>query len=375
MSITERKLKNGKVVYDNAFMYKGTRYKKGGFKTKGQAENWEIEVKYDVNKNGSYFEPCKKTFAIVWNEYYELEKDRYAPATCRAYEQVIRSMKKEKIYKTWIININYNMIQEFFNKIGKEKNRYTCNHYKIVFNLVFKHAIRCGYIKNNPMPYIIVKGNKTNNDQDKKTITWNEFILISNYFINDQFDLRSIYIALQIGWYTGARISEILALEKNDIDFNNHTISFNKKLENRVNKPYIGKMKTQTSYAIVPLAEPLENILLDWFDENPYDIICVRKDGRYIKHGYINEKISELNKHIPFRFHFHMLRHTYASNLVMHGVNPTVAQKLLRLPDVQTTLNIYTHSNIDIERMAINSVFNNKDNVNYPKITPNKQIN
>ena len=59
----------------------------------------------------------------------------------------------------------------------------------------------------------------------------------------------------------------------------------------------------------------------------------------------------------------------------MHGVNPTVAQKLLRHADVQTTLNIYTHSNIDIERMAINSVFNNKDNVNYPKITPNKQIN
>lgn len=39
MSITTRKNKDGKIVYDNAFMYKGVRYKKRGFKSKGDAEN------------------------------------------------------------------------------------------------------------------------------------------------------------------------------------------------------------------------------------------------------------------------------------------------------------------------------------------------
>lgn len=375
MSITERKLKNGKTVYDNAFMYKGVRYKKGGFKKKSDAESWEIDVKYEVNRNGSYFTPCKKTFGDIWEEYYNLEKDNYSISTCRAYEQAVRLIRKKKIYKTQIININYSMIQEYFNKLGNNKNRYTCNHHKIIFNLVFKHAVRCGYIKDNPMPYVIVKGNKTDTSNKKKTITPEEFNIVSGYFVDGPFTFHSIYIALQIGWYTGARISEILALEKDDIDFTNKTISFNKKLENRVNKPYVGKMKTETSYAVVPLASSLADILIEWFEKNPYDIICARENGDYIKHGYINDQIQKLNKKLPFRFHFHMLRHTYASNLVMNGVNPSIAQKLLRHADVQTTLNIYTHTDLDVEREAINKVFDAQKNKNYPKITQKNILN
>lgn len=267
------------------------------------------------------------------------------------------------------------MIQEYFNKLGNNKNRYTCNHHKIIFNLVFKHAVRCGYIKDNPMPYVIVKGNKTDTSNKKKTITPEEFNIVSGYFVDGPFTFHSIYIALQIGWYTGARISEILALEKDDIDFTNKTISFNKKLENRVNKPYVGKMKTETSYAVVPLASSLADILIEWFEKNPYDIICARENGDYIKHGYINDQIQKLNKKLPFRFHFHMLRHTYASNLVMNGVNPSIAQKLLRHADVQTTLNIYTHTDLDVEREAINKVFDAQKNKNYPKITQKNILN
>ena len=58
MSITTRKNKDEEIIYDNAFMYKGVRYKKRGFKSKEDAENWEIDVKYEVNKNGSYYHEC-----------------------------------------------------------------------------------------------------------------------------------------------------------------------------------------------------------------------------------------------------------------------------------------------------------------------------
>jgi site-specific recombinase XerD len=43
-------------------------------------------------------------------------------------------------------------------------------------------------------------------------------------------------------------------------------------------------------------------------------------------------------------FHFHMLRHTYTSNLLSNGANPKEVQELLGHSDVSTTMNIYAHS-------------------------------
>ena len=40
-------------------------------------------------------------------------------------------------------------------------------------------------------------------------------------------------------------------------------------------------------------------------------------------------------------FHFHMLRHTYTSNLLSNGAAPKAMQELLGHADVSTTMNIY----------------------------------
>ena len=43
-------------------------------------------------------------------------------------------------------------------------------------------------------------------------------------------------------------------------------------------------------------------------------------------------------------FHFHMLRHTYTSNLLSNGAAPKDVQELLEHADVSTTMNIYAHA-------------------------------
>ena len=43
-------------------------------------------------------------------------------------------------------------------------------------------------------------------------------------------------------------------------------------------------------------------------------------------------------------FHFHMLRHTFTSNLLSNGAAPKDVQELLGHADVSTKMNIYAHA-------------------------------
>lgn len=55
---------------------------------------------------------------------------------------------------------------------------------------------------------------------------------------------------------------------------------------------------------------------------------------------------SRLKKQLPDmeNFHFHMLRHTYTSNLLRAGARPKEVQELLGHSDINTTMNVYAHA-------------------------------
>lgn len=375
MSITTRKNKDSKTVYDNQFMYKGVRYKKRGFKSKGDAENWEITIKYEINKNGYYFHPCEKTLITVWDEYYSIAINDYSYSSIETIKSAVKIIKKYPISKKKLIELRYKDIQAFFNELAKTYNKPTCDNVKSIFNNTFKFALQNDYIENNPMQYIKVRGKDDNEEKYKKKIlSYDEFqALCSQFLAHNHFSYQSSYIALNIGYYTGARISEVLALNKSDIDFENNLVSFNKRLEckNYEKEAYAtSRMKTIKSKDIVPLAEPLKEILKDWFEINPYEIICVKENGKYLRIDELQHFIRIVRKEIGIDFHFHMLRHTYASNLINSGVNVNIAKKLLRHSTIQTTLDIYTHSTIQDEQQALKQVFQPHFDNDYPKITP-----
>ncbi len=76
------------------------------------------------------------------------------------------------------------------------------------------------------------------------------------------------------------------------------------------------------------------------------DLICVRPNGAYISPGALEQLCCTIKKELPElgAFHFHMLRHTYTSNLLSLGARPTDVQELLGHASVNTTLSIYAHA-------------------------------
>ena len=367
MSIRERKGKKG-ATYQVYFPYKNElgvtcTYRKGGFKTKKEAKTHETLIKAQIAKDGFLKIECKLTLNEVFNDYYNLIKKKdLSTGTLKLRQILYNNYIEPTIGNYGIVKIKYQTLQNLFNNLtrvslGTQKN------IKSVLNLVFTYACRCGYIENNPVPFIEltskapVKANAYLTDNQ-----FNQIIeMLENKRTRDKFKLKSTIIAFYISFYTGLRISEALALEKNDFDFINNEIHVNKQLDcfgKRKEKISIkAKLKTSASNAVIPLAEPLKEILVDWFKVNPYDHVICDVNGNYIHSGYIRSLNPYIKKILGIDFHFHMLRHTFVSNLANKGISPQIAKELARHSDIATTMNIYTHVNEDSQKQAINAVF------------------
>lgn len=369
MSIRERKRKNG-VSYQVYFPYKNELgvtciYRKGGFKTKREAKSHEKLVTGQIEKDGFLKQECILTLDQVFNDYFETFKNRnVSKTTIRLYDNIYKKHIKQELGHYKIVKIKYPTLQKYFNECSNLSKGLQKNIKKVLSN-VFKYACKCCYIENNPVSLVDLTGYEI--ESKKETITFQELEMIieniKNRKCNDSFRNDSIVISLYIGYYLGLRISEALALEKSDFDFINNTVNIDKQLNNATKiediKP-IDKMKTKTSKAILPLPEPLKEILMDWFKVNPYDHVICDVEGNYLYTASIATMLNKESKKIGIYFHFHMLRHTFISSLANNGVSPQVAKELARHSDIATTMNVYTHVNEDSQKQAINAVFNSK---------------
>lgn len=368
-NITKKTKKNGETSYTIQFMYRNARYKKT-FSTKKACEAWEREVKNQVDKTGFYSE-CTKTLTDMIDDWWKLDSDSLAPNTRLYYETTIKKIKKYSISKMKVNQITFADLQELFNQLAKDgNNKGTCTNVKKVLSHAFKLAINNQYIQFNPLAYVKNKGKETKDKNAKQTLTQDEFEAICSYFLdNGTFIDKSLYVLLFIGAFTGARISEALAVEWDDVDFINNTISLNKKYE-RTEGVATTRMKTKGSEAVLTLAEPLKEVLTEWRKENRHSLICCNEKGGYISFEKAEHIFKNVSNSLGIKFHFHMLRHGFGSLLVAHGVNIKVVQMLMRHSNISTTMNTYVHTDQEAQKNAIEDVFN----TNYPKITPKVEI-
>ncbi len=360
---------------------------KSGFNTKKEALDAGVKALAEYNNSGLHFEPSEISVADYLDYWYK----NYVELNLRTntiinYTRIIENYLKPNLGKYKLKSLTPNILQDYINKkyingIGKS----TLKKIFSILSLSLKYAVYPSkFIKENPMQYLSMPRYEKNIEEDIKIITLKDFDNIIDRFP----ETTDYYLPLMIGFHTGCRIGEILAMTWDDIDFKNKTISINKALIfNDKNKQwYFGPTKTFTSNRTIKIGNTLINILKKFKkkqmenklkygeyykivyskeelinnkllqrlcvlnanipsgDLKQQNVVCSRIDGNLLTTNGMKYVSKIVNYELNIDFKFHSLRHTHATLLIQNGANIKDVQTRLGHSNIKTTLDTYTHS-------------------------------
>ena len=179
-------------------------------------------------------------------------------------------------------------------------------------------------------------------------------------------------VPINLAMGLGLRRGEVFGLQWKDIDFSTNTVHICHNLVCTTGKKVIGKTKTEAGtrdllmpQAIVDLLkkhkvkQATERLKFDGeYVEN--DLVCCCSDGTPRHTGAYSQRFSEfLSRKGLKHIRFHDLRHINATLMLQYGVPAKVASERLGHSTIQTTMNIYSHVSVDMQRDSVSTFENN----------------
>jgi len=166
------------------------------------------------------------------------------------------------------------------------------------------------------------------------------------------------YVMTFLAAVTGMRVSELLALKWEDVNFAAGEI----RLTRAIVCQHVGPLKTEASQKPVPMDTGLSALLLDWRGRCPYnqesDYVfgSPEKNGEQplwpssamSKHIRPAAKLAGIKKHVRW----HVFRHSFATLLKGNGEDVKTVQESLRHADSKVTLDVYTQGLMPLKRAA-----------------------
>ncbi len=154
---------------------------------------------------------------------------------------------------------------------------------------------------------------------------------------------------------TGMRVSEVLALRWEHIDFGAGAML----VQQGVVNGRIGRVKTEASNDYIPLDPEFAQILRGWKGNRSSGLVFPSHiTGRYYHASVIQRQILKPagEKAGLSGIGWHVFRHTYRSLLDETGAPIGVQQKLMRHSNVATTMNVYGNASLRAKQRANSKV-------------------
>lgn len=351
----------------------------------------------------------------MWVEE-ELKPGSLSNGTVMNYMATVNRIKKHPIGKRKLKTVTADHLQGYMDLLSfggtnpdgteaKPLSIGTIRPYSAVLQGSFRFAVfPKRLISFNPMQYVVRRSNGEDydlfgedDDADAAvpTITYVQYQQIIAFL---QKKNNPAVLPIHIAFYTGLRIGEACGLTWQDIDLEKQCITIRRSMRynGTRHRTEIGATKRK-KVRTVDFCDTLAGILRDakrqqlrnrirygeLYSQNYYvevkeknrtyyevytlqrtdaapenykeiSLVCLRPDGAYEAPSTVSIMCRTAKKKIPGLgdFHFHILRHTYTSNLLSHGAAPKDVQELLGHSDVSTTMNIYAHASKEAKRTS-----------------------
>lgn len=351
----------------------------------------------------------------VWAEE-DLKVGTLSNGTVDTYLNAIRTIKKHPIGNRKLKTVTAEHLQQFMDLLtfggtapdGTVYRGYSRDYvrsFSAVLNNSFKFAVfPKTLITFNPMQYVVMHHNTddvdifaSEDDEEEKlsAITHEQFLSLIKFLAEKD---NPAVLPIQIAYYAGLRIGEACALSWSDINLDEQyltvrrsvrrnsarkkvelgttkrkkirTVDFGdtltailkkarkEQLKNRMKYGELGYRnyyrevveKNRTHYELYALSRS-EAVPEDYHE---FDLVCTKADGAYTSSEQVSSMCRSAAKKVEglAGFHFHCLRHSYTTNLIMNGASPKDVQELLGHSNVNTTVNVYAHSNREAKRSS-----------------------
>lgn len=290
----------------------------------------DLEVKLAKGELG--FEKKDGLLTNLLTDFLNYCKTNLAPGTQKRYRSIVDNFKRFLSNKYPYIekasHFNPKIFEDFkqFRKEEGAVNR-TINAEFVVVRMMFRLAVQWGYLSKNPSDG--VSKLKIQQKIAPRFLTEEECKkLLANA---DEF-LRPIFYAFL---NTGMRKSELENLEWEDVDFGRRKIKIRAKDE----------WTPKTDEREIPINEGVYQVLHKQRETaNGSKYVFPDEDGGKIYKNRLRRRFMTITKRCGFGdvTKVHTLRHTFASHLVMKGVDLTTIKQLLGHSDIETTM-IYSH--------------------------------
>ena len=351
----------------------------------------------------------------MWIEE-EVKPGNLSNGTAMAYQGVVGRIRQFPIGSRKLKTVTSEHLPEFFDLLSfggtapdGTKTEPLSKGYLRLFSAVMHGGFRFAVFPKrmmgfNPMQYVRIRQKKESyslfNDNDDNgmtipAISHEQYKALTEYLKKKE---NPALLPVQIAYYTGLRIGEACSLTWQDIDLKEQTITVRRSIRynQATHKTEISTTKRKKVRAVdfcdtlasilkTARTEQLKNRMrygelysLNYYKEvqekgrshyevyslqkseeapegyKEIDFVCLRPDGCYESPSTVGIACRTAAKKVPGLegFHFHLLRHTFTTNLLSNGAAPKDVQELLGHSNVNTTLNIYAHSTREAKRSS-----------------------
>ena len=349
---------------------KKKRIERSGGNTKAEALEVLNEAIYKYNTG--YIEPRKLKYDDYINDWLEnyIKQNRKINTYVR-YKEIYTNNVKPYLGQCLMKDLKPILIE---NLINSEKKRGLSNTslqtiYGVI-NTSLNRAVKLQIINDNICKFV---ERPRRNKFTANILTIDEFNMMLNHLDTTVYGNYIFSLALMVTIELGLRRGELAGLEWENIDFENNIIMIRNNLIYLNTSVELDTPKTLESQRNIYVSDEILEKLKEYkevqdsnkekygelyetnvFNKRQCNFIFTWENGKYIHPNYFTLKFSRLSKDagINKRVRFHDLRHTNATLLLAEGTDYKVIQSRLGHSDISTTLNIYSHVTMEMQKSA-----------------------